>query len=74
MVKQNCDETHLPTDSMAADDTSDAAPNGSPAAAGVANTEPSTGKPNDHRGKRGGRDRGNDKSTKRKHAGFGSAR
>ncbi|KAK4118572.1 pseudouridine synthase [Parathielavia appendiculata] len=46
----------------------------SAAPAATTPSDDSADKRNGHQGKRGGRDRGNDKQKKRKHAGFGSAK
>ncbi|KAG7291279.1 hypothetical protein NEMBOFW57_001291 [Staphylotrichum longicolle] len=59
---------------MAADETPNAAPDSAPAAPNPTTAAESADKNNGHRGKRGGRDRGNDKQKKRKHNGFGSAK
>lgn len=68
----NCNETNLPIDKMAADETTNAAA-GKPSALPDSATAHKPADKNNGRGKRGGRDRGNDKQ-KRKHAGFGSAK
>lgn len=59
---------------MAADETPNAAPDSALAAPNPTTAAESADKNNGHRGKRGGRDRGNDKQKKRKHNGFGSAK
>jgi hypothetical protein len=68
------DETTLPTRNMAADEIHNAAADSPSAGPAATTSSDAPNKNNGHRGKRGGRDRGNDKQKKRKHTGFGSAK
>ena len=81
------DETNLPTNKMATDETPNVAAGSASAAPNHKPTNESSDKANGNRGDRGdrgsrggrggrggGRDRGNDKDQKRKHSGFGSAK
>jgi hypothetical protein len=68
------DETTLPIRNMAADEIHNASADSTSAGPAAGTSSDAPAKNNGHRGKRGGRDRGNDKQKKRKHTGFGSAK
>ena len=83
-MRNNGDDTNLPTNKMATNEIPNVAVDGASAAPASKPTNESSDKANGNRGDRGnrggrggrggGRDRGNDKNQKRKHSGFGSAK
>lgn len=66
-------ETNPPIRKMATNEIPNFVADGPPSAPDMAPPTDAANKSNGNRGKRGGRDRGNDKQ-KRKHSGFGSAK